>query len=257
VRRLLHQERDTIRFEGDFPTWETAAAQCTGYDARNILAKVLDATLKVKRGEAVFERDSVLFDEIEYSWPVLAGLMQAAASNNGNLNVLDFGGSLGSSYFQNRKFLQDLPEVWWNIIEQTHFVEAGQAHIQDTYLRFYQSIDECLAENQPNVVLLSGVLQCLPDPYRRLDELLAIQARTVIIDRTPYLNVGEEEQIRIQHVPAWIYPASYPCRFFVERKLRDFIGTRGYRLLEEFAALDKLDPSATWKGHIFERRMHV
>ena len=73
--------------------------------AQDILDKVLAATLKVKQGQAVFERDSVLFDEIEYSWPLLAGLMWAAASNGGKLNVLDFGGALGSSYYQNRKFL--------------------------------------------------------------------------------------------------------------------------------------------------------
>lgn len=44
---------------------------------------MLEATLKVKRGEAVFERDSVLFDEIQYSWPVTAALIR-----NGRLHLL-------------------------------------------------------------------------------------------------------------------------------------------------------------------------
>ena len=51
---------------------------------------VLDASLKVKNGVAAFERDSVLFDEIEYSWPVTAELMHGAARSGGRVHVVDF-----------------------------------------------------------------------------------------------------------------------------------------------------------------------
>ena len=161
TRIILANRSSTIRFEGDHENWNDAARQCSGYDADDILDKVLNAALKVKRGEAVHERDSVLFDEIEYAWPVLAGLMWAAARNGGKLNVLDFGGSLGSSYFQNRKFLQTLPEVCWNVVDQPQIVEAGQAYIQDGELNFIKPSRNAWRENQPNVILLSGVLQYL------------------------------------------------------------------------------------------------
>ena len=39
----------------------------SGYDSQLILDKVLTSTLKVKNGEAAYERDSVLFDEIQYA----------------------------------------------------------------------------------------------------------------------------------------------------------------------------------------------
>jgi putative methyltransferase (TIGR04325 family) len=65
---------------------------------------VLEAPLKVRCGEAVFGRNSVLFDEIQYSWPVTAALMWAAARNNRNPHIIDFGGSLGNSYFQDKIF---------------------------------------------------------------------------------------------------------------------------------------------------------
>jgi len=245
-----------ILFEGDYATWGEASTQCTGYDAEGILAKVLDATRKVKCGEAAFERDSVLFDHIEYAWPVLSGLMWVAARNGGRLNVLDFGGSLGSSYFQNRNFLQTLPEVRWNVVEQVNYVEAGRAYIQNEQLKFFRTIEECLQTNQPNVILLSGVLQYLPDPYSLLKELLAIQASAVILDRTCYLNQGKRELIKIQHVPATVYAASYPCRFFLEEKLSNFISGSGYRKLEAFESIDQLDAIASWKGHIFYRQPH-
>ena len=238
-------------FEGDYTSWEVASEKCSGYNSENILVKVLEATLKVKSGDAVFERDSVLFDEIEYAWPVLSGLMWAAARNGGKLNVLDFGGSLGSSYFQNRKFLQGLPEVYWNIVEQAHYVRAGQEHIQDDHLRFYPTIDACLAENKPNVVLLSSVLQYLPNPTSVLNMIIKTQANTLILDRTPYVNNGVRPSIKIQTVPPEIYSASYPCQFLNEYELIAELKKKNYSLLETFDSLDKLDSAATWKGHIF------
>lgn len=252
-RQVCRIYGNRVRFEGHFHSWEDAASQATGYDAEAILARVLAATLKVKHGEAVFERDSVLFDEIEYAWPALAGLMWAAARKGGRLNVLDFGGALGSSYFQNRKFLQSLPEVRWNVVEQPHFVEAGLKSIQDDQLRFYKSIDECLAENRVNAVFLSGVLQYLPSPFDVLGKLASINADTLIFDRTSFSLNDEQDIIRMQHVPENIYKASYPCHVFNENKLSRFILDKGYQLTEAFAALDKFDSNSHWRGHIYKK----
>lgn len=251
VRRVYN---GGVRFEGRFSSWEDAAARCTGYDSKEILAKVLAATLKVKRGEAAFERDSVLFDEIEYVWPVLAGLMCAAARSSGILNVLDFGGALGSSYFQNRKFLQSLPSVRWNVVEQPHYIDAGRKHIQDTQLQFYKTIEECLSESQPNVIFLSGVLQYLPDPFGMLNKLGAVNADVLILDRTSFSISGDNDTIRLQHVPENIYKATYPCHVFNEGKLCQYISDVGYDLIEAYGSLDNFDPDTCWRGHIFLRR---
>ena len=254
VRNIVLGRKEMIRFEGGFATWEEASVQCTGYDAEEILAKVLDATLKVKRGEAAFERDSVLFDQIEYVWPVLAGLMWAAARNGGRLNVLDFGGALGSSYFQNLKFLQALPEVRWNVVEQAHYVEAGQVSIQDDHLRFYQTIEDCLSENQPNVVLLSSVLQYLPDPHKIINEVIAVKADAVIIDRT-IINLSKAHRIYIQHVPASIYSATYPCRSLSEYLLIESMASN-YQMAADFTSLQfpaLLSIGSEFKGYFFQK----
>ena len=216
-----------IRFEGDFATWEEANSHCTGYDAEEILAKVLASTLKVKHGEAAAERDSVLFDQIEYAWPVLAGLMWAASRSSGRLNVLDFGGALGSSYFQNRKFLQSLPDVRWNVVEQPHYVDAGRKHIQDEHLRFYKTIVECLSENQPNVILLSSVLQYLESPADLISELNKVGALCLVVDRTPFTLHGKDKLV-VQKVPAAIYSASYLMRIFSLPKFEQLLAKNWY-----------------------------
>jgi putative methyltransferase (TIGR04325 family) len=256
VVRLLKQRRSSgLYFEGDFASWEEASAHCTGYDAKDILEKVLAATLKVKRGEGVFERDSVLFNEIEYDWPVLSGLLWAAASSDRKLNVLDFGGALGSSYFQNLQFLKWLPDVKWNVIEQSHYVDAGRSHIQDDHLKFYKTIEECLVENQPNVILLSSILQYLPNPDVILRDLIRIDASVLILDKT-IVNFGDQDKIYVQHVPAIIYSASYPCWSFSELSLIEKF-EKHYQFLNGFPSINfpALEPIASeFRGYIFARR---
>ena len=75
-------------FKGNYNSWNEAVKYSTGYADEKILNRVLESALKVKNGEAVFERDSVLFDEIQYSWPLLSGLLWSAALQKNELNIL-------------------------------------------------------------------------------------------------------------------------------------------------------------------------
>ena len=252
ARSVYALRSNSIHFEGPFESWEAASAISTGYDDDDILLRVLEATLKVKRGEAAFERDSVLFDDIDYRWPVAAGLMWAAARCNGRLDVLDFGGSLGTVYFQHARLLSALADVRWNIVEQPHFARAGQAELQDDQLRFYNSIGECLKESSPNVVLISGVLQSLADPEPVIAELRAAGAPVVIVDKT-FVNTSTHHRIYVQHVPARIYHASYPIRSLSESALiANFSPT--YRLECAFDSADApplVQIGSQFKGFLF------
>lgn len=239
-------------WHGDYKSWEEAKRLSSGYDAPQILEKVRNALLKVKKGEAVHERDSVLFHQIEYSWPLLSGVLLAAAFTNGRLSVLDFGGSLGSSYFQNRKFLSLLCDLSWNIIEQKHFVDEGKKYFEDDRLHFYYDIKECVEKENPNVLLLSGVLQVLENPYNTLEDLLSYNFPFVIIDRTPF-HTKARDRITIQRVPPWIYEASYPCWIFNKKNFLSFFENKGYRLIESFESLDGKTKDFEFMGHIFFR----
>ncbi len=89
---------------GNFRSWEHAEKKCTGYDSEIIFNKVKDAARQVKNGDAAFERDSVLFHEPDYSKTLAKAIkLILSAKNAKKINVLDFGGSLGSTYFQNRE----------------------------------------------------------------------------------------------------------------------------------------------------------
>jgi putative methyltransferase (TIGR04325 family) len=255
VGALSRSARSKMRFEGVYATWEQALHASSGYDDGSILGKVKDATLKVKRGDAAYERDSVLFDRIEYSWPVLAGLMWAAARDGGRVSVLDFGGSLGTSYFQNRAFLNALTDVRWAVVEQHHYATCGKQYIEDERLKFFNTIDECAAEVQPNVALLSGILQYLRDYETIVQAIVELAPRLIILDRT-IVNLEGQKAIYVQRVPVSIYAASYPCYSLPETPMVAHFRVCGYELVSDFESLPfgaLKSIGSKFKGYIFQR----
>jgi len=243
-----------INFKGKYNLWNEAVKHATGYDTELILEKVKNASLQVKNGEAAYERDSVLFDKTEYSFPVLAALLRVAVANQGKLNVLDFGGSLGSSYYQCKSFLSGLDNLQWSIVEQPHFVDCGKELFTDETLKFYETIDECLTEQKPNVVLLSSVLQYIEKPYDLIKEISNTNIDYLLIDRTPCAN--SKEILTIQTVPPNIYQVSYPSWIFNEQQLNHTL-EQSYSLLCEFDSLDGCIESnnikANYKGFFLKK----
>ena len=122
-------------------------------------------------------------------------------------------------------------------------------------MRFYTTVKECLTENRPNLVLLSGVLQYLPEPFSILFELMNVNASVIVIDRT-IVNMSADERIYVQQVPSSIYEASYPCRSISEASLvsyfkRDYVEIGNFQSMN-FPALDEIE--SKFKGYIFWRK---
>lgn len=233
---LLRRIKRSSNFSGNYASRDLALAHSTGYDAELILTKVTSSLLQVKNGQARYERDSVLFDEIQHSFPLLAGLLRAAVEDGNRLNVLDFGGSLGSTYFQCREFLSVIPELKWCIVEQEKFVDRGRKNFQTDVLKFYFDIEQYRADYSPSVILLSSVLQYLDDPYRWLDILIGLDANYIVLDRTPFSAI-DRDRLCIQSVPPQIYSASYPCWIFSENKIKAQLQKK-YQLVLMFDGAD-------------------
>lgn len=237
---------------GDYADWESASRASSGYDSTVIRERVERAALAVKAGQAAYERDSVAFQEPDFQWPLLAGLMWAAAQNGGDLRVLDFGGAFGSTYFQHLPLLRQLKTVRWCVVEQPGFVERGRELFQDDSLRFYHSVDECIGAERPRVLLFGSVLQYLPAPYEHLARTLRHDFDVVLVDRTGF-TTGQRDRITVQKVPPHIYPASYPSWFFsLERFKRAF--APHCELMAEWECADRSNiRETTFRGFLFAR----
>lgn len=243
-------------WSGNFLSWEEALKVSGGYDDKIIFEKCRQALQKVKNGEAVYERDSVLFNKIQYSWPLLACFENVALENDGALNLIDFGGSLGSTYFQNRQFLESLASLTWTVVEQEHFVKCGIKEFKNEHLNFAFSIEEALINQNPQCLLLASVLPYLPNPMDWLEKFCNYGFDYIIVERTSFSS-SSEHFLTVQKVPESIYQASYPCWFFNEKKFIEIF-------LQKYVLIAEFDDSVTqkvfidekicyWKGFFFKK----
>lgn len=236
LRGLQTRLRGGVFFEGDYEDWKSAQKVTSGYDAAEVLLKTRDSIRSIRDGKAIFERDSVLLPQAEYPFPLITCLLDAVVRmQKQSLSILDYGGSLGSSYFSCRRFLQGLSRLNWSVVEQAHYVDCGRREFQTGELSFYYSIDECLSEQRPDVLLMSCVLPYLESPYALLAEAFTKNFEYLLIDRHPTTDL-DHDVLTVQHVPKTIYGASYPAWFFSSEIFRSFVG-RDYELLFEFPAL--------------------
>jgi putative methyltransferase (TIGR04325 family) len=255
MRRFAGAPAGGTQFLGNYASWEAARRDSSGYDAPRILEKTLQAILKVKSGAAAGERDSVLFDRIQYSYPLLAALLLACA-REGRLSVLDFGGALGSSYFQNRGMLAHARDLRWGVVEQAHVAACGRSRVAEGPLAFFDTVEACIGAIAPNFALLSSVLSYLEKPLPLLDEILARGLPFVCLDRN-LVSLEGGSRLTVQVVPPSIYEASYPCWIIDEK---EFLarGSGAYRLAYDFDARDggevRLDGlRGKFKGYLYVR----
>lgn len=226
-----------VRYTGDYASFAKARAGSTGYEEGIILERTRAALHKVLRGEAAYERDSVTFDQLELPLPLLGLLLRIAAEHQGHLSVLDFGGSLGSTYYQCRSALAHLPRLEWSIVELPAHVACGQREFSNESLRFYPTIQACLQTRRPSVLLLSGVLQCLAQPWAFLREAATHGFDWIILDRTPFID-AERDRLTVETVSPRIYPASYPAWFFSRPRRAENLPA-GWKIEVEFDANDR------------------
>jgi putative methyltransferase (TIGR04325 family) len=231
VKRILKYDF-RYGWHGDYKNWQEALQQTTGYDAKAILDRVRASALKVKNGEAIFERDAITYDKAPIYYTVLSALLYAALQNNNRLNVLDYGGSLGTLYYQHRRFLKGINELHWSIVEQPQFVEAGLKDFQDDQLHFFYTADEAIEKYRPDILLFESSLQYIPDPYAILRKMMTYRIPFLFVDRLAF-SPGERDRLTIQKVPPAFYDASYPCWFPSRKKFMEMV-TEQYELIGEF-----------------------
>ena len=129
--------------------------------------------MKVISGQAAYERDSVLFYDEKINKPLITYLENLRKKANSKyLKVLDFGGSFGSTYFQNKKELSNYKKFKWDIIEQKKIVDYVSKKIKLNNLTFYNSLNRYLKKNNPDLVIFSSVLHYLEFPELILQKLI-------------------------------------------------------------------------------------
>jgi putative methyltransferase (TIGR04325 family) len=255
TRRKLN--KDAILFQETSLSWTDILKQTSGYTADEILSRCRDALLKVKDGEFPYERDSVLFSEKELFFPLLSALFYVSLKRDKKLNLIDFGGSLGSTYYQNKDELKGAGiSIRWKIIEQENFVKCGKEYFEDSELRFYSTFEEAIFSEGGDICILASVLPYLEDPYAILNQIYQHKIEYIIIDRTMFLDIANEDVLTIQTTPENIGKAVYPAWFLSLSKFLSYIKDR-YKIIFQWDAPYQMalhGYETTDKGFLLERK---
>lgn len=214
--------------------WASAAEASKGYSDVAIVERVRHATRRVVEGKAAYERDSVLFHELHVPFHLVAGLLRSATQDGGRLNVIDIGGSLGSTYRQCRPFLAVLARIDWHIVEQPHFVAAGRAEFTSGELSFHEDVDSVPMSATPATFLLSSSLQYFQHPDGLLDALARRPARHLLVDRTPFTE-GLNDRPCVQFASRTVYDGSYPCWIISRPRLLARLASH-WRVVSEYCS---------------------
>lgn len=235
----------TIKFIYGYKSFKHAKQNCgDGFDSNLIINKIYKAAILVPNKKN-YERDGVNFDEIQYSWPLLSSILLAI--NNNKLNVLDFGGSFGTTFYQNRKFLKHVKKIKWNIVEQEKIVDIAK---NKNFMHFYKKIDDL--KTKLDIALFCCSLCYLENPYDVLKNVINIKPNFIAVDRTPFTK-KKEDLFAIQIVNKKIYKARLPMVIFSLDKFLNFF-KKEYILIEKWTSEEQPELSDNYKGFLFKKK---
>ena len=113
-----------------------------------------------------FFRDGTVFEKYEFSSELNILLLNLSIQKNLDKKIVicDFGGGLGTLYFQFRKYCQLFNiniNYEWNILEQDDLAIYGNENIVSKNLNFFRSSKTDLEKIQADLVIFSSVLNFL------------------------------------------------------------------------------------------------
>ena len=224
--RFIHHRKkeEEVSYSGSFTTWAEAESQSEGYDQKNIFQKNLSALEQIMVGNKKCEKDTILYDDYQYSLPTILGINFAANQDNKPIYVLDYGGGFASSYFRNFGILKKF-NLNWTVVEQDHIVEIGNQKFKgvDQISFLTRSLlQERYDDFSFHLVLLGSSIQFFANPSKILGSFSSQSLKSIVVEQTPFVENGSSK-ITIQNVREPVYEASYPVWHFNEVEFRSWI----------------------------------
>lgn len=150
--------------------------------------------------------------------------------------IIDFGGEMGIHYLTYLKVCKS--PIKWIVVEAPMMASMGRDKwIGNQEIVFTDSLDRSSISDEDIVLLIaSGVLQCLDNPYQYLEKMISLRPQFIYLDKLPILQNEESDFISVAYVPHQIYGISYkvPVWFFSSSKMMNFFQLSGYQVVFEF-----------------------
>lgn len=251
---MLNFFRD-LSISGTYPSWDRASVKAKGYSDEKIINQVTQAVELSLNYEDGYARDGIFFDDKKIPLE-LAAAINFIGNDSDLLVVIDFGGGLGETYRQVRRFLRSSINIMWFIVEQDHFVDVGKASYQTSNLKFFKSMDELPLNQTPNIIIFSGVLQYVKNPLAIISKSIDLGVNWIFVDRTP-VTMDSNNIVALQKNSKIFNYSCYPIHIFSEEKLLSYFEDK-YDLFTHFNALDgtlnTFSQEINFKGFLFRKK---
>lgn len=183
LRRILKQTDQVRRFPR-YESFEDASASTKGYEDQDIIQMVSRKTVQLRQAlakggleKSVSERQTI------QNMFVLRHVFQGEP-----LSVIDVGGACGANFFILDHLLPGLIGKW-NAVDTAGMALEGRRRFQSGRLHFFEDLAKALgptADQRPNLVLASGVLQYLPNGAQALQSWTDTRADWIYLTRTVF-----------------------------------------------------------------------
>ena len=224
------EKTDVVSYVGPFHSWSEALNASTGYNDPKITKKAITALNKILSGDKLCEKDTISFDEYQYSLPLILGINYILKSVKGKVVVLDYGGSFASSFFRNFDILREF-DIHWIVVEQENIVQIAKKKLSN-YKELEFITDSDLKKRkvtfQYDILLFGSSLQFLESPELEISKLIHEGVKSLIFEQTPFVVSGSR-QLTVQQIKEPIYDSSYPAWHFEESEFMTWIGNQ-YKL---------------------------
>ena len=154
---------------GPYQNWEIAQQNSKGWNDERILDKIVLNTDFCLNNPGYYERDGEVLSDENYPKKIVEFLNETIIDND---VVLDYGGSLGSLYYQIRSKI-NLKILNWVILEQKIFFEASKKIKKNKEISFIEDLEN-IQNLKPAVIIFSSVLQYLNDPKLIIDKIISL-----------------------------------------------------------------------------------
>lgn len=252
--KKIKERRSPIKYKYGFKNWSEAKSASIGYSEGSILQKVSSQTVLMIESNSGWVRDGFYFNDVQINHEILSFLALHSARLQ-SLRVIDFGGGLGTTYFQNRNILEKFGiKVCWNVIEQPNFVAEGKLVLESIpNLHFFETLNEASITSS-DIVIFSSVLEYLEHSYQFLEEIMNLEFKPlgILIDRSP-IDLIDKDRYVVQDVDQSIHQARLPLRILGQDKILEILSS-DYELLSDWVSSTQPDPKSTARGLYFLRK---
>ena len=180
VRRLRTREKLYASFHA------ARAACCDAYEDDSLVSVVYEKILRYK--ESIFRQQPFVCDTASTRTLIAVCL----AARHDTVSVVDFGGACGTHYFVAKRILASHMNLKWHVVETSKMAARGRA-LEDGNLRFFDDLAVATEGlERVDLLLSSGALQYVPDPYRVLNAFVAARAEHIFLTRLGLSTTGQD-----------------------------------------------------------------